>query len=699
MSLLAPLFLLGALAIALPVVFHLVRRSTRDRAVFSSLLFLRISPPRLARRSKLEHIVLLLLRCSAILLLAAAFARPFLKRELPSNVQPTAPKRTIVLLDTSASMRRAGVWKQALRNVSKVLGEASPADSVAIFTYSREAQQMLGFTEWQAAPVGERVALAQRALANLSPGWGATRSAAALMTVAEAASDSGRNNTPGPTQIVLISDMQEGSHLTELQGYNWPSGVTVAALPALADQSSHASLHLALDKEDAAESSPGVRVRVQNEPGSSKEQFRVGWKGKGGNAGTPLDVYVPAGQSRIVIIPPPPDGSKADRIALEGNGEDFDTTVFVAPPTPALATVLYLGDDSESDSSQPLFFLRHAFQETRRQVVRVISCRPGDGIPSGVADNATLFVVTDSLSEGQAQELHKQVAQGKAILFAPKSAASGQVLKDWIGASTLQVDDVKAGTYAMLGEIDFHHPLFEPFADPRFSDFTKIHFWNYRRLSGVAGIAKSRTLAKFDNGDPALVEFGVEKGHVYFLASGWHPKDSQLGLSSKFVPLLYSVLQQNGAPPPSPTQYFVGDTPPLPAPSPETQIRLIGGEGNELPIAVGDAGALQSLSPGLYTVEVGNERKRFAINVDPAESRIAPLPTDELERLGAPIYAGESGTAKRLAQQPREVAAEIENRQKVWRWLILATLLALLGESWLAGRALRGQISGSTSHA
>ena len=138
--------------------------------------------------------------------------------------------------------------------------------------------------------------------------------------------------------------------------------------------------------------------------------------------------------------------------------------------------------DSEAETTQPLFFLRHAFQETRQQVVQVISSRPRDGIPSGAADSATLFVVTDSLSEGQAKELHTQVSNGKAILFAPKSAASAQVLKEWIGASTLQVEDVKAANYAMLGEINFRHPLFEPFAEPRFSDFTKIHFWNYQRL-------------------------------------------------------------------------------------------------------------------------------------------------------------------------------------------------------------------------
>ena len=77
MSFLAPWFLLGALAVAGPVVFHLIRRSARTRMLFGSILFLRPTPPRAVRRRKLEHVALLLLRCLGILLLAAGFARPF----------------------------------------------------------------------------------------------------------------------------------------------------------------------------------------------------------------------------------------------------------------------------------------------------------------------------------------------------------------------------------------------------------------------------------------------------------------------------------------------------------------------------------------------------------------------------------------------------------------------------------------------
>ena len=40
MSFLAPLFLLGGLAIGLPILFHLIRRTTREKTDFSSVMFL-----------------------------------------------------------------------------------------------------------------------------------------------------------------------------------------------------------------------------------------------------------------------------------------------------------------------------------------------------------------------------------------------------------------------------------------------------------------------------------------------------------------------------------------------------------------------------------------------------------------------------------------------------------------------------------
>ncbi len=80
MSFLFPLFLAGIAAVGVPIVLHLVRRHTRHHVTFSSLMFLRTTLPRFTSRSRIENILLLILRCIMICLLALAFSRPFFSR-------------------------------------------------------------------------------------------------------------------------------------------------------------------------------------------------------------------------------------------------------------------------------------------------------------------------------------------------------------------------------------------------------------------------------------------------------------------------------------------------------------------------------------------------------------------------------------------------------------------------------------------
>jgi hypothetical protein len=242
----------------------------------------------------------------------------------------------------------------------------------------------------------------------------------------------------------------------------------------------------------------------------------------------------------------------------------------------------------------------------------------------------------------------------------------------------------------MLGEIDFRHPIFAAFADPRFSDFTKIHFWKYTRLD-AAQIPNSRVLARFDSGDPALLEVTLGQGRVLVLTSGWQPQSSQLAVSSKFVPLLYSVLETSGVPVPVPAQYWAGDRVPLDSlvgASPAgAVIRLPGG--SQVTVAAGETNFTQTAVPGVYTVTSSRGAKKFVVNLDPAESRTATLPFDELERLGVPTRDLLGSEAQVLAKQVQLQNAEIENRQKLWRWVIVGTLLVLLLETWVAGRTSR----------
>lgn len=691
MSFLAPLFFLGIVAAGLPILFHLIRRTTRERKPFSSLMFLAASPPRLTQRSRLEHLLLLLLRCLAIGLLAFGFARPFIKHAI-SAPPGSNGRRILVLVDTSASMRRAGLWQEAQRHADAILEKASPLDEVALFTFDRESKPLVTFGEWDAMPLGQRAALASKKLAETSPGWAATQLGSALIQAAEVIAEPGRKSQAASGRVELITDLQEGSHLEQLQGYEWPKGVEVAIDVLKPRNANNASVQLVSDEADFDSSkSTDMRVRVSNGPGSKREQFKLGWRLSDNStfAGKPVDIYIPAGQSRIVPMPIAP-GAAADRIRLEGDDEDFDNVVFAKPPEALQLSVLYIGDDEETNPKQALYFLKRAFQETRRQTVKVISCRPREMVPAPQLQAASLCVLTASLPDESAGALHDQVAAGTTVLAVPVGDGMRPTLRRLLGSVQFDYQQIRPANYAMLSEVDFRHPLFAPFADPRFSDFTKIHFWAYSRLD-TNGIPNARVLARFDSGDPALVEVPVGSGRVLLLASGWQPDASQLALSSKFVPLFYSILETSGAPPPVPAQFRIGDLVPLVSLAGPTRgvMKIHLPDGSDQTVPDGQTNFSGTSLPGVYTVASAGTSRSFVVNLDPSESRILPVGVDELERLGVPTARVASAEAAEANRKVRFQNAELESRQKMWRWFIVGTMAVLLVESWLAGRTAR----------
>lgn len=697
MNFLTPLFLFGGAAIALPVIYHLIRRTTRERTVFSSLMFLLPSPPRISKRHRLQHILLLLLRCLALLLLALGFSRPFF-REAPVD-DPTAaqPKRIVVLVDASASMRREGAWAAAREQVEGVLRAAGPADQVAIFTFDRKATVLMPFDEWNRAAAGDRVAFASSRLATVTPGWGGTHLGNALITAADTLTEVDAKALPGPRQIVLVSDLQTGSRLDALQAYEWPKAIELQVRPIKARTLTNAGLQLVADAADASRTADvAVRVRVSNSADAKREQFKVGWlrgEGAGEFVGAPVDIYVPPGQSRIVALPVPKDGVPPTRIALRGDDDDFDNTVYVIPPTQTRVNVLWLGSDNADDQAAPLFFLRRALTDTPRIGVQIVARAPGATLTAEEIKAAQIVFVTEALPIPTLNALREQAVAGKTVVFAPKTAEAGAVLGGLLGNPAVRVDEAQPSNYAMFAEIDFQHPLFAPFADPRYSDFTKIHFWRYRKIDPAA-IAGARVLAKFDSGDPALLEAPLGQGRLVVLASGWQPTDSQLSVSSKFVPLIWSLLEFSGGVNTAPTQFFVGDKVSAPAADVgATAVRTPAGA--SVPLPAGSAPFDATLQPGIYEFGGGARTQRFAINLDANESRTAPLAPDELERLGVPISQPKPDVVRAPANKALLQAADAENRQKLWRWFIVATLAVLLVESALAGWAAR-RTSGQT---
>src|ERR1044072_7418635 len=109
MSFLTPLFFLGVAALAAPVPVHLVGRTRARKVQFPALVFVRQVPQRTIRRRTLHNILLMLLRCLAILLIVIAFTRPFFSGRSAAKDKNVAGA-TVVLIENSLSMRRENLF-------------------------------------------------------------------------------------------------------------------------------------------------------------------------------------------------------------------------------------------------------------------------------------------------------------------------------------------------------------------------------------------------------------------------------------------------------------------------------------------------------------------------------------------------------------------------------------------------------------
>jgi hypothetical protein len=130
-----PVLGLAALAAAVPVVLHLLRRREVRRLTFPAIRYIRRAEQRQAQRLRLRHLTLLAARMLLILALAAAAAGPLVGRGGPSDHRSTA--LAIVIDESLSSTRVLGdrrVLDLHVQSAGLALDLATPSDRIAVFS-------------------------------------------------------------------------------------------------------------------------------------------------------------------------------------------------------------------------------------------------------------------------------------------------------------------------------------------------------------------------------------------------------------------------------------------------------------------------------------------------------------------------------------------------------------------------------------
>jgi hypothetical protein len=779
MSFLAPLFALGAAAIALPILFHLIRQTPRSRQPFSSLMFLTPSPPRLTRRSRLDQLLLLLLRGLILLLLAVAFARPFLREATQLTLADLPGQRLVVLVDRSASMRRAEAWLEAQQQVRQLVSRLQPADELALLLFDDQTELVVDFDTFRTLPPSSRVQQCVQAVAEREPTYRGTDLADALVMAADLIQQVPDGSTATRHQIVLISDLQQGASLEQLQAYAWPPEVAVAVRRVAQQTTGNVTVRV-LDNEQ--DSDPRPRVRITNTQDATREQFTLRWQTSyqlghaflrdaatvpialqvgstasssasadgaagddvpkdtlppnsatratsgrersvqaveqsesrqasdtttnGTQADATLIVQVPAGQHRVIRFARPENQPHADMLVVTGDEEPFDNTFYSVAPRPDSLRVLYLGDDQVDDPEGMHYFLNAALAQLPRTHVDLQPLTAAALDAEDASRRPRLAVVTNFSDAAPWAALLDYVAKGGTVLFVAAEPAESPRLSQFEPLSSVVVEaepgppegtsteanghdlirttDRATRQFALWEEIDFTHPVFAELNSPTYGDFTQIHFWKRTRFR-LTNRPEARILARFDDGSPAFWEQAYQSGSIFVLASGWRPEDSQLALSSKFVPLLTGLLEHAGGGRRGQLGLTIGQRLTLPAAQTRSASQLKLPNGRLLELAADVTQFQATDQPGIYEWVNLESSARWAVNLTAAESDTAPLDLQRLEAFG--VKLGDQPTATEEWERQRQLRdTELESRQQLWRWLLVVTLVLIAGETWLASR-------------
>ena len=699
MSFLAPLFLIGLAALAVPVLIHLTQKERKSVIEFPSLMFLRKIPYESVQRRRIRDWLLLAMRLAAIALIVAAFARPFLRGSGVAAAQSGA-RDIVLLLDRSYSMAYGDTWSRAQRLAAEAIADATAADRISLVLFADTAEVAVRSTPDRSRAVSE--------INAATPGAGSTKFAPALKLAGSLLAES----LLPRKEVFVVSDFQRAGWQPD-DTLRMPGGTTIKPVPVGgAEGASLALTPIALLRSREAGQAERITVTagVLNRTSTPATDVPILLE-VDGRVVQDLKITVGPAASATVSFAPltitAPNTRAVVRLGAAGQTVDalardniFNFVITPAAPVPVMAVA--------QGSAESMLYLSRALAIGEAPRFEA-SMQSPEALAGDAMNRARVMLLNDvPISDATAAKLVTFVEGGGGLLLALGQRASWpQARAQWLPVTIGQTVDRTRGAAARLSGMEFGHAIFEPFRAPRSGDFASARFYSYRSLTAAKDAS---VLARFDTGEPALVERAAGRGRVLVFASTLDLNWNDLALKPMFLPFVHQLGRHLSGFKEQPSWLTIGqvldiDAAEIAAGATSASaaraaagrtILTPAGQRRDLPAPVAavpggaapPVAALEMTEQGFYEIR-GSGREPgptivAASNVNLAESNLDRIDPQEL--VGA--VTGNGSTGSTLGQDVLPDEAQ-ELAQRVWWYLLFAGILLLIAETVLAHRLSR----------
>ena len=661
-----PWFLLGLLALAIPLFIHLFELRKPQRLAFTNVGFIREVKLLTARQRRVKHFFILLCRLGFVTFLVFMFCQPFIPAASEQKAENTGAVG--VVLDTSASMQALGSDEQSVFEQALKQARSLPTAYGAATRFVLNATHIPLTTD-----------AFQRATEQLAPSANGVSVGTLL-----AHQQSSIGNSP---QVFVLSDFQKNS-FSEKDITSLDSSKQVFLVPINSDPAPNVYVDSVWIEDAFVRSTVdlSLHIRLKNGGSAQAESCRAKLL-IGGKQAAAFQATVGTGQTTTTVVRIRLTDTKLQQcqVSVDDFPVTFDNVYFFTLQASPQIRVLDIASGVQP-ATQRLYANEMLFAYTGTSVAK---------LQYGQLTNANMVLLQEvpQLDAGLRSSIRNVVQQGGSVVIVPPASTVGRAsytqLFQELGLNGIQWEPGSLGV-PVLREVampDLQNPFFrEVFTGPTRQAVLP-------KAAPVLRWSRSNNeILRLRDGDGYLAQFASGQGNVYIFSAPFSSGYSDFTNQALFVPVMYRLAMQSYHHAVQPAyrlnQSLVSLVVPNSVDKAVDQVfKLVQDSLIFIPSQRVVDGTLQleipaaMRTPGFYTLtRNGKVVTTLAFNVDKRESELAGYSAAELQQLIGPnrpnvhVYSIADGESVAARYQTEQVGTPL------WRYCLWAVLLFLLAE-------------------